>query len=58
MSARTEFHHATEGLRQAVLDAANPAIPEWQPYKGSLIAYAVEFARLVVRMARRYGLVE
>jgi hypothetical protein len=52
MRGHMQFRYDCDGLIKSVRDAANPAIPEFLPYRGNLISEAVLFSKLVMRKAR------
>lgn len=49
---------AINGMLQAIADAANPAYPEWSPYRGNVTNISVFYVKFVMRRCRALGLLE
>lgn len=54
--AELRIRSAVNGMLQAIRDAANPAYPEWSPYRGNVTNIAVFYVKHVVRELRKAGL--
>ena len=52
-----QYHCDCDGLVDAVRMASRPGSDDFTPYIGSRTEYAVKFSRLVMRKARRLGLI-